>query len=152
MVSNTFEKILSILSLGILLVLFTSAISFAAIEFDVEAIEAEVATAVAAGDDPVIAAKNAVVNAVRAIVAANPNYPGGTDALNAAIIEALANYKITGLDDTDLLISANHALGISVDTALEAYEAPGAEGRANARARGGNAYGPGGKPRPGSPT
>jgi hypothetical protein len=152
MVKGKFQKILQVLTLGATLLLLTGTVSFAAIQFNVPAIEAEVAAAVAAGQDPVLASKNAVANAVRAIVAANPEYPGGREALNAAILEALATLKITGLDDTDLFVSANHGLGLTVDPALEAYEAPGAQGRENARNRGGNAYGPGGKPKPGSPT
>jgi hypothetical protein len=158
MVSNKFEKFILMFSMVAVLVLSTGISSFAAITFDVQAIEAEIASAVAAGDEPYVAAKNAVADAVRAIVAANPDYPGGPEALNAAIIEALVNYNITGLDDTDLLVAANHALGIAVDPAIEAYEGPGAQGRENARNRGGNInrdgtpYGPGGKPQPGSPT
>lgn len=126
--------------------------SFAEVTIDVDAIEAEIATAVATGADPVIAAKGVVANAVRAIVAANPNYPGGLEALQRDILAALAEITITGLDDTDLFVSANYAFGNTQDAALEAYEAPGAQGRANARNRGGNAYGPGGKPQAGSPT
>ncbi len=152
MIQSKLEKSILFLAFFVLFLCSTSAHSLAAIEFDIDAIEAEITSAVAAGEEPVLAAKNAVANAVRAVAAANPDYPGGTDTLNAAIMEALANYKITGLDDTDLLLSGNHALGISIDPDLEAYEAPGAKGRANARNRGGNAYGPGGKPKPGSPT
>lgn len=152
MVAKKAKRILEILVLGGFVLLFTSSFASAAIEFDVPAIEAQIATAVANGADPVVAAKAAVADAVRVIVAANPNYPGGQEALFADILAAIATLKITGLDDTDLLISANHALGIATDPALEAYEAPGAQGRANARNRGGNAYGPGGKPANGSPT
>ena len=138
------------LLVGIALVFLTGTASLAAIQFDVAAIEAEVTAAVAVGEEPVIASKSAVVNAVAAIVAANPEYPGGVAALNAAILETLAKIKITGLDDIDLFVAANHALGIKVNPELAAYEAPGAGGRENARNRGGNAYGPGGKPKPGS--
>ncbi len=146
------RKAVNVLAITVSLLLLTSVVSFAAIEFDTDAIEARIVAAVAGGADPALAAKEAVANAVRTIVAANPEYPGGKEALNAAIIEALGDITIEGLDDTDLFVAANHALGNKIDAALEAYEAPGAAGRENARGRGGNAYGPGGKPRPGSPT
>lgn len=152
MVNRKLQILLQVVTLSITLVVVTCAASFAAVQFNVATIEAEAATAVAAGQDPVLASKNAVANAVRALVAANPDYPGGREALNADILEALKTLKITGLDDTDLYVSANHGLGLTADPALEAYQpAPGAQGRANAQNRGGNAYGPGGKPRSGSP-
>lgn len=143
-------RVLQTLLVGIALVFLAGTASLAAIEFDVAAIKAEITAAVAVGEQPVIASKNAVVNAVRVIVAANPDYPGGVAALNAAILETLANIKITGLDDVDLFVAANHALGITVNPELAAYEAPSAGGLENARNRGGNAYGPGGKPKPAS--
>lgn len=154
------QKIMMLLSFGVTLILFSGVSSFAAIEFNIEAINAEITAAVAAGEEPALAAKNVVANAVRAVVAANPEFPGGPDALNLAILDALAGLNITGLDTADILVAGNHALGLEIDSALEAYEAaggpgqtaPGAAGRANARNRGGNAYGPGGKPQPGSPT
>jgi hypothetical protein len=149
------QKIMCIISLGVALVLFSGASSFAAIEFNVEAIEAEIAAAVAAGEEPVLAAKTAVANAVKAILAENPDYPGGIEALQLDILDALAGLNITGLDLADVLLAGNHALGITIDPAIEAYEAattPGAQGRARARTQGGNAYGPGGKPANGSPT
>jgi len=145
-------RIIQIFTFTVLITMVTYAAAFAAVEFDVEAIEAEIVAAVETGADPVVAAKSAVANAVRRIVAANPDYPGGDQALREAIFEALANLKITGLDDTDLYVSANHALGNSVDPALEAYEGPGSQGRLKAKNRGGDSYGPGGKPKPGSPT
>lgn len=152
MVNRKMQYILQVVIFSITLVVLTCNASFAAVQFNVATIEAEAATAVAAGQDPVLASKNAVANAVRALVEANPDYPGGREALNAAILEALASLKIAGLDDTDLFVSANHGLGLTVDPSLEAYQAaPGAQGRANARNRGGNAYGPGGKPASGSP-
>ena len=144
-------KIVQVWIMAASLVFLTSIFSFAAIEFDVSAIEAEIVTAVAAGADPVLAAKEAVAKAVREIVAQNPDYPGGPEALSAAIMEALENITITGLDDTDLFVSANHALGKSVDPALEAYEGPGNHRGRPPRNRPGN-FGPGGKPQPGSPT
>ena len=152
MVNGKLQILIQVLTLSITMVVLTCAASLAAVQFNVATIEAEAAAAVAAGQDPVLASKNAVANAVRALVAANPEYPGGREALNAAILEALATLKITGLDDTDLFVSANHGLGLTIDPSLEAYEAPGAQGRGNAQNRGGNAYGPGGKPKSGSPT
>ncbi|BCL61175.1 hypothetical protein DGMP_18680 [Desulfomarina profundi] len=144
-------KIVHIWLMAVSLVFLTSVFSFAAVEFDVSAIEAEIVTAVAGGADPVLAAKEAVAKAVRDIVTRNPNYPGGQQALSAAIMQALENITITGLDDTDLFVSANHALGKSVDPALEAYEGPGNRAGRPPRNRPGT-FGPGGKPRPGSPT
>ncbi len=159
MMLSRLQKIMCVVSLGVALVLFSGANSFAAVELNVEAIEAEVAAAVAAGDDPVLAAKTAVVNAVKTILAENQEYPGGLEALQLDILDALAGLNITGLDLADILLAGNHALGITIDPAIEAYEAatpaataPGAQGRARARAQGGNAYGPGGKPANGSPT
>jgi len=125
-------------------------ISFAAIEFDVDAIEAEIVVAVVDGVDPIIAAKEAVTNAIRAIISQNPNYPGGTQALNDAIFEALAKLHITGLDDTDLFIAVNHALGNTTDPALEAYES--SRQSTTPKNVGSRTYGPGGKPQPASPT
>ncbi len=143
------RKVVNVLVITVSLLLLTSVVSFAAIEFDTDAIETKIVAAVAGGADPALAAKEAVANAVRAIVAANPDYPGGKEALNAVIIEALGNIKIKGLDDIDLFVAANHALGNKLDAALEAYETPGAEGRGG---EGGPGLGPAGKPLPGSPT
>lgn len=114
-------------SLGLAVLLGISlnvAIAQSAVSFDVETIEKEIVQAVNDGQDPVLAAKAAVANAVRAIIAANPDYPGGEEALTEAIFEALDALTIPGLDDTDLLLAANHALGITVDPELEAYESP----------------------------
>jgi hypothetical protein len=144
-------KIVHIWIMAVSLVFLTSIFSYGAIEFDVKNIEAEIVKAVTGGADPVLAAKEAVARAVRTIVARNPNYPGGQQALTAAIMQALENITITGLDDTDLFVSANHALGNAVDPALEAYEGPGNRGRRPPRNRP-SPFGPGGKPQPGSPT
>jgi len=145
-------KFIQIVLMSIGLVLLVNTVSFSAIAFDVDAIDTEITAAIASGDDPVLAAKSAVANAVRAIVAANPNYPGGQQALNAAILEALTYLKITGLDDTDLFISANHALGNTVDSALEAFEKPDTRGGPSGGTIGGDEFGPSGPSAPGSPT
>lgn len=152
MKSEKIFKIIQIVLISIGLVLLVNTVSFSAVVFDVDAIEAEITAAIAAGEDPVLAAKGAVANAVRTIVAANPNYPGGRQALNAAVLDALAYLKITGLDDTDLLISANHALGNTVDSALEAYENPETRGGPSGGTIGGDDFGPSGPSGPGSPT
>jgi len=137
----------------ITLIFLFNTVSFGAVVFDVEAIDAEITAAIAAGEDPVLAAKGAVANAVRGIVAENPSYPGGQQALNAAIFDALASLKITGLDDTDLFVAANHALENSIDSALEAYEKPESQG-INRGPIGGDdpAFNPSGSPSPASPT
>jgi hypothetical protein len=156
--SSRLQKMMLLLGFGIALVLFSGVSSFAAVEFNVAAIEAQITAAIAAGEEPEVAAKGAVVNAVKDVKEANADYPGGPEALNLAILDALAGLNITGLDTADTLLTGNHALGLQVDTALEAYEAeggqgsPGERGRTNAGNHGGNAYGPGGKPQPGSPT
>lgn len=138
-------------------VIATTTMSLAAIVFDGEAIgaiEAEIAALVAAGETPELAAKIALANAVEAILAENPDYPGGLEALQADIFEAISKLQLPGMSFVDMQIVASHALGISTDAAIEAYEQSGrgAQGRENARNRGGNAYGPGGKPDAGSPT
>jgi hypothetical protein len=144
------RNFIQILMVIVALVLLTETAALAKVEFNVDVIETEIVAAVAAGADPVLAAKQAVVNAVRAIIEANPDYPGGREALRIAIFEALADLKITGLDDTDLYVSANHALGNTIDPELEAYEPPSSG--PNAKNKSGGSYGPGGKPKPGSPT
>lgn len=157
---NILRKVMLLTSLGLVLVAFSTMNSVAAVVLDAAAIEADIAAAVAAGDEPAIAAKNAVASAVQAVMAANPDYPGGMEALQTDILDALAGLNITGMDTADILVAGNHAMGITIDPALEAYEAargnqpvnPGFQGRERARARGGNAYGPGGKPANGSPT
>jgi len=153
------SRYVSAMVLGCAFALLCASSSLAAIEFDSAAIEAEVAAAVAAGEDPTLAAKNAIAEAVKVIVAANENYPGGTEALNAAILDAIGGLSISGIDAVDALVAANYALGLSTDPALEAYQAPGAgpgnhgqQGRDRARNQNGHAYGPGGKPANGSPT
>ncbi len=122
MPSQILRKLLNLLLFAGILSLFAATTSQAAIEFDVEAIEAEITAAVALGADPVIAAKAAVASAVRRIISANPEYTGGVEALYADILEALATLEIPGLDDTDLLLAGNHAMGQNIDGALEAYE------------------------------
>jgi hypothetical protein len=141
MATPIFRKLLNLLLVAGCLALFTATASQAAIEFDVEAIEAEIAEAVALGADPVIAAKAAVANAVRTIISANPEYTGGEEALNADILEALAALEVTGLDTTDLLLAGSHGLGLELDGALEAYEAFAA---ANPRNLGPRIIGPAG--------
>lgn len=152
-------KLVKLVILAGVFVFVTGNAALAEVKLDGPAIEAKIAAAVANGEDPELSAKNAVADAVRAVVASNPDYPGGEEALQAAIFDAIAGLQITGLDDTDLLISTNHALGISVNPELRAYEAPGTQNagpavreRVKAKNKGGNTYGLGGKPKPGSPT
>jgi hypothetical protein len=152
MKSEKIFKIIQIVLISIGLVLLVNTVSFSAVVFDVDAIDAEITAAIVTGEDPVLVAKGAVANAVRAIVAANPNYPGGQQALNAAILDALTYLKITGLDDTDLFISANHALGNTVDSALEAFEKPETRSGPSGGTIGGDDFGPSGPSVPGSPT
>jgi hypothetical protein len=142
MAAQIFRKLLLLIMVAGGLSFFAATTSQAAIEFDVAAIEAEIVTAVAQGADPVLAAKSAVAQAVRAIIAANPDYPGGQEALFADIFDALALLQITGLDDTDLFVAANHAMGISIDAALEAYEISGRSNAPEARALGPAGAGP----------
>ena len=157
------QKVLQTLILAVSVILMTSTFSLAEVTFDQTAIEAEIAAAIAAGVEPELAAKQAIANAVLAIKEANPDYVGGEDALNTDIFNALASLNIAGLDDTTAILAANHALGNSVDPALEAsgqgkgqgqgqQNQGGLRGRENAQNQGGNAYGPSGKPKPGSPT
>ncbi|MFC1830816.1 hypothetical protein ACFL0S_02195 [Thermodesulfobacteriota bacterium] len=147
--------IMQILLLSLMVTVFTNSLSFAEIEIDVKAIEAEITAGIAAGDNPELAAKNAIASAVWGLLEAHPNFTGGVQALNTAILEAMSRVQITGLDDTDLLLAVNHALGNNIDPSLEGYRKsnnnnPGYQGRNNARLHGGHAYGPGGKPGPAS--
>lgn len=121
-------------------------------------IAAEIAAAVANGADPKVAAKSAVANVVKTIMAIDADYSGGQEALALDILDALAGETIAGLDVADILVAGNHALGNTVDTEIEAYESPntGTQQATQARQRiqntSGNTYGPGGKPSNGSPT
>ena len=142
MVTQIFRKLLLLVLVAGGLAFFAATTSQAAIEFDVAAIEAEIVAAVAQGADPFLAAQSAVAEAVRAIIAANPDYPGGLEALNADIFDALALLQITGLDDTDLFVAANHAMGINIDEALEAYEIAGRSNAPAARVLGPAGAGP----------
>ncbi len=122
MVWSGLQKIMLLSGFGIALVLFSGVSSFADIQFDTEAIDAEIVAAVAEGAEPGIAAQSAVANAVRDIVEENPDYPGGPQALNRAILDTLATLKVTGMDTVDILVAGNYALGLQQDTAIEAYE------------------------------
>ncbi len=125
--------------------------SFAAVEFDVVAIEDRISDLVASyGVDPVVAAKAAISEAVRAALAANPGYPGGAEALQQDIMDALAAMELEGLDITDILLAGNHGLGNEIDPEIEAYEAAGTNARNHALTRGLLAYGPGEPVRPAS--
>lgn len=86
-------------------------------------IEAVAAEAIIAGAEPEVAAKEAVVQVIDAIVAAVPEYPGGVEALQVVIFSALPDLSVTGLDTADVVVAANHALDITVDPEIEAYEA-----------------------------
>ncbi len=118
--------------------------SFAVVEFDVVGIEEQVADLVASyGVDPVVATKTAIAQAVRATLAANPGYPGGSEVLQQDIMDALAALEIEGLDIADILLAGNHGLGNEIDPEIEAYESAGTNARNNALTRGLIAYGPG---------
>ena len=106
------------------------------IKANVKTIEAEIASAVAGGADPKVAAQDVLDSLVQAIVIANPNYPGGLEALQIDIEAALAYLKIAGLEDDDLFVSP------------EAYETAGRAIRTPET----TSFGTGGKPEPGSPT
>ena len=145
------HKLLTLLTVLGTLTFLGATVSQATIEFDRKAIEAEITAAVAAGAKPNIAAKAAVANAVRSALAKNNHYPGGRQALSAEILKSVDRLNVPGLNRNDRRPAARHGMGITVDPALAAYEAPGEAGRRNARERGGKAYGRRGCQPPASP-
>jgi hypothetical protein len=133
-------KGLQALVFGLSIVFLTATASLGAVEFDAVAFEAEIVAAIADGQG----LDSAVAKAIDATLLKYPEFPGGQQALRDIMEQALAGMTIDGINNNKVLAAAEKAFA-DINT-------PGYKGRTNAQQRGGNAYGPTGKPDPASKT